>query len=148
MNNAHQSEKRESRITHQRQFFWQILAPILVSLIVVLIILVLVVMTAGKQPAMNEKWSDISTIILTLPALLLGLLTTALIIIFSVMIKKLHQGIPAYTGKLQNLISSMNRVTNISTTKALSPIIQSKAWYTGFKRLLSIAFHSHNDRKE
>lgn len=148
MSEAHPPLKRESQINHQRQFFWQILAPILISIIIVLVILVLIVMSAGNAPDLNEKWAHISTIFLSLPVLIGGLLLLVMIIVLSVMIKKMHKGIPTYTGKLLHLMTNVNRVTNISTTKSLSPLIYSKAWFAGFNRLLSMAFHTHNDRKE
>jgi len=148
MNESQPHVKRDSEISHQRQFFWQILVPILISIIVVLILMVLTIISAGNSLDLNEKWAHISTIFLSLPVLLAGLLLLLVIIVLSVMIKKMHKGIPAYTGKLMSLMNSTNRITNITTTKALSPFIYSKAWFAGFNRLLSMAFHRHDDRKE
>lgn len=141
-------KKRDSQVRHQQQFVWQILAPVLLSLIIVLCILVLLVLNAGNAPTMNEKWAHISTIFLSLPVILFGILTLAVVLLLAWLIHKLRKSIPPLTSGFFQVVHRVNEITNQVTEKSLSPLIHGKSYAAGVKRLLSMAFHISNDREE
>lgn len=141
-------EKLEPQIKHQRQYFWQILFPVITSLTVVIILLIFAVLTTGNTPTVNEKWANISVVFLILPAIFFGLLTLAVIILLTIGFRKLHKVIPFYTGNFYDALKQADQLTNETTAIGLSPLIQGKAYIAGFKRLFSMAFHITNDREE
>lgn len=148
MSEIQQTAKRDSQVKHQRQFFWQILTPVLLAFIVVFAILVLVVVTTVKTPEVNEKWANICTIFISLPVILFSLLALGVVVLLAWLFRKLYKAIPSYSGMFFNAVKQANRITNKTTEKGLSPIIQGKAYLAGFKRLLSLAFHMTNYGEE
>jgi len=148
MNDIQKLEKRDSEIRHQKQFWWQIMLPILIALIIVLVILVMTVMAMDKTPEINENWANISTIFLSLPAILLSLITLGIVILLAWLIRKLYKFIPPYSGVATNAVKKVNLFADKSTEKILIPFVKGSAYLAGFKKLLSMAFHLSSDQKE
>jgi heme/copper-type cytochrome/quinol oxidase subunit 2 len=148
MNDQQGKKKRDSQLRHRRQFAWQILAPVLISLILVLVILVFLALNTGAAPATNEKWAQISTIFLSLPVIAFSFLALMVVLLLTWLIHKLRKVIPPYSGAAFRAIDRANQITNQVTEKGLSPLIQSKSIIAGIKRLFSLAFHISNNREE
>ena len=124
------------------------MAPILATFAVVIAMLVLIVWNMGKAPELNEKWAHISTIFLSLPIIFFSLLSLGVVILLTWLLWKIYKFIPANTGRFYQAVDQANRITNRATEKGLSPLIQGRAYFAGFKRLLSMAFHISNNREE
>lgn len=148
MNVKPEKKKRDSQVRHQRQFAWQILAPVLISLILVLVLLVFLVLNTGTAPATNEKWAQISTVYLSLPIIAFSIIALVVVILLTWLIHKLRKAIPPYSSAVFHAFNRANQVTNRVSEKSLSPLIQSKAYIAGIKRLFSLAFHISNNREE
>jgi uncharacterized protein involved in cysteine biosynthesis len=148
MTDTKKFEKRDSEIRHHKQFWWQIMLPILIALIIVLVILVMTVLAMDKTPEINENWANISAIFLSLPAILLSLAILGIVILFAWLIRKLYKFIPPYSGMAANSMKKVNQFTNNSTEKILIPFVKGSAYMAGFKKLLSMAFHLSSDQKE
>lgn len=148
MSEKQKLEKRESEIRHQHQFWLQIMLPVLVAFIIVLVILVMTVLAMDKTPEINENWANISTIFLSLPAILLSLVSLGIVILLVWLIQKLYRIIPPYSGMVANAMKQVNRFTDKSTEKILVPFIKGSTYLAGFKKLLSMAFHLSSDQKE
>lgn len=148
MDDQQAKKKRDSLVRHQRQFAWQILAPVLVSLILLLVILVFLVLNTGSAPSTNEKWAQISTVYLSLPIIALLIFALVIVLLLTWLLHKLRKAIPPYSGAVFHSIDRANQVINRVSEKSLSPLIQGKAYVAGIKRLFSLAFHISNDREE
>jgi heme/copper-type cytochrome/quinol oxidase subunit 2 len=148
MKDPNAQNKFDPRASHRRQFAWQILVPIVLSLIVALAFLVVLVFNAGQAPATNGKWAHISTMLLSMPVIIFSLLTLAIVLLLTWLIIKLRKAIPPFTGQVFKAVDKVNRITNRTTEKSLSPLIQGKAYFAGAKRLLSMAFHISSNREE
>lgn len=140
--------KRDAQVRHQQQFVWQILTPVLITLLIVLAILILLISSAGTAASTNEKWADISTIFMLLPTLLFGLLTLAVILLFAWLIDKLRKTIPPYTSRVSHVAEKASQITDRVTDKGLSPFIYIRSYISGAQRLFSLIIHGANNREE
>ena len=140
--------KTEPEIRHQREFVWQILLPFIAAVLALLFIAILSISTAGITPAVNEKWAQISTILLLLPTLLFGLVILALVIILIWLLRKLARNIPTYTGFIFQLSCRTAGITNNIAAHSAEPFIRLRSIFAGLTQLITLAFHNKTNHKE
>jgi hypothetical protein len=92
---------------HKRQFFWQILLPMLLVLLLGLAVGVIVIVSTFSGSGQPRLWADVSIIWLIAPMLLfaLGLLAVLGTIVYGMV--KLLQVTPTYTGKTQDIFAKI-----------------------------------------
>jgi hypothetical protein len=88
---------------HKRQFFWQILLPMLLVVIAALAIGGLVIAATFTGRGETRLWADVSIIWLLAPMLLLAFGLVAILFAVVYGMGKLLQVTPRYTGKAQGI---------------------------------------------
>lgn len=142
------SPLRVSEQTHRKQFFWQILLPILLAVLAAAVIGVLAVIASGSQENDLTRWAMIGTILLVLPWLILSLIPFALLVMGIWLMKKWRASVLPYlatTAHFSNLLSS--RASGIAHAVS-SPIIHVRSAKAGLMRLFKMAFRFDTTPKE
>ena len=115
----------ESYARHQRQRFWQIIAPVGLGVLLILVVLALVIFTAvgtqGDEPV--SQWADTSMIWLSMPALLFTLILVLILFAMIFLLAKLLKILPKYTMTLQQYAAMISRSINHRADQLVAPII-------------------------
>jgi hypothetical protein len=113
---------------HQRQSFWQIIAPVGFGTLLVLVILVLVILKAVGTDAGGQvsQWADTSLIWLILPALLFALLLTLILVGMIYLLARFLKIVPGFTFKAQYFVSLVPEYVESFADKLVAPIIAVK----------------------
>lgn len=92
---------------HKRQFFWQILFPMILVVLVGLAVGGLVIAATVTGQGQTRLWADVSIIWLVVPMLLLafGLVMVMLALVYGM--GKLLKVTPTYTGKVQGFFAQV-----------------------------------------
>lgn len=130
---------------HRRQYTWQILMPILAMVTGVLVFTIFSILAIGQPSGINEKWAAIATIVLIIPAILLGLLCLAIILLLSKGVDKLIKALPSYTGYISYLFHRTSAITDRFTNESVSPIIRLKSGWAGIGRLIKLIKPIHKE---
>jgi hypothetical protein len=104
---------------HKRQFFWQILIPLLVVMALILVIAVLVATGATDTRA----WADVSTIWLIAPMLVVALIFAAVLGFLIYGFTRLLRVIPRYTGKAQDFFTLLSTWARMIADGAAKPFV-------------------------
>lgn len=111
--------------------FWQISVPIIIGSLILLIISILSTRMVADE---TSRWSDISTIWLIAPVMVLGLLSLMTLIAGIVALVKLIQVLPYYSFLLQkslmNVRTSLKRVTD----RSVEPVLRLKSFSAAAKK--------------
>lgn len=114
---------------HQKQRFWQILAPILLGGTATLAAAVLMVLTlTGAASGVNlSQTADISLIWLILPVMVFGVFITGLLLGLTYGLARLLNILPQYTFLIQQYVTLIESKIKLWTRKGLEPIISVKS---------------------
>jgi len=109
--------------THRREALVQIWLPVGLAFLLMCSLAVLIALATSRGQADTSRWSAISTIWLTLPIIILGVLFTvafsALIYVLALALK----GLPAYTGRAQVAAYRVHGALKSAADLAVRPVI-------------------------
>jgi hypothetical protein len=113
---------------HQRQSFWQIIAPVGFGTLLLLVILTLVILEAVGTDAGGSvsQWADTSLIWLILPVLLFALLLTLILVGMIYLLARLLKSMPGFTYKVQYFVGLVPEYVETISDKLVAPIIAVK----------------------
>ncbi len=138
---------RESEKKHSSEYLWQILVPILASVLVTLVVGLLVIITTVNGLGIDVKWAHISVIFLIFPFLFIGIILFALLVFTSRLVRRFHNFLPPQFARLNMIISSVEGFTQASTKKVTQPLIDLNSFTAGVIRLLELAFHRNQTQR-
>ena len=120
--------KTASYKRHQRQSFWQIIAPVGFGTLLVLVILALVILNAVGSDAGGQvsQWADTSMIWLILPTLLFALLLTLNLVGMIYFLARLLKVVPGFTYQVQYYVDLVPEYVEAFSDKLVAPIIAVK----------------------
>jgi uncharacterized membrane protein len=108
---------------HRRQFWLQILLPMLVSVLLVLAVAILTGLAAFSESGDAPRWAAISTIWLVIPVMIFGLIFLALLVGLIYLLAQALQALPPYTSKVQYYVnrgaSEAKRFSDMATKPVL-----------------------------
>ena len=133
---------------HRKQFLMQILVPVLAASAGVLVVAVLAVTSVQSTPSINEKWAHISTILLILPGILVGLFVLSLILLFSWLMVKLSRQVSSIGAILQVYFDQIKRIVEKGSTYIVQPIFWINSAVAGFQFLKRLIQMKINPPKE
>ena len=128
--NSHDPSRQSSSFRrHQKQRFWQILAPIILGGLATLAVALLMVLTlTGTVSGGNlSKIAATSTIWLILPLLFFGVLLAVLLLGMIFLAARALNFLPPYTFLVQQYAALVEAKIKLWTIKATSPIITIKS---------------------
>jgi hypothetical protein len=123
------SRQSSSFRRHQKQRFWQILAPIILCGLITLAAAVLMVLTlTGTVSGGNlSQAADTSLIWLIVPVMVFGIFFTVLLLGLVYLIAHLLNILPQYTFLVQRYAALIEAKILLWTKKGLTPIIKVKS---------------------
>jgi len=124
------SSTSESFARHQKQRFWQIIAPVGLGVLLILVILALVILTTVRTDAGGpvSRWADASLIWLSLHALLFTLVFALILVGLVFVMAKLLNVLPKYTLTVQQYVKMISGGIISGADKLVAPIIAIKSF--------------------
>ena len=94
-------ERRPSYQKHQRQFWTQIILPMILAALVVIAVAVLIGVATFGADGDSPRWAAVSTIWLVIPVMFFGLLFLAVVAGFIYLLAQTLKVLPPYSSKAQ-----------------------------------------------
>ena len=141
-NDQIEMNNRPSYRRHRRQTFWQVLLPVLLSVLLVLAGLVLLILLAnGGDPAGKlSVWADTSLIWVLLPMLGLGLMVILILGAVIYLLARLLKILPAYTTIVQHYFKVAENWVKALADKVTHPVVKVRGYQAGAGHLLKSLF--------
>ncbi len=108
---------------HRRQLWIQIVLPILLAALLFAALTLLAARAAFQTGGDVSRWAAISTIWLTLPVLLGGLIAGAVLVGMIVLFAQVSKVIPPYSGRIQRVFYRIEYGTKRLATMVHRPIL-------------------------
>ena len=119
---------RESIVKHRRQFYWNILMPVVLATMLGLAVAVLVGVATFRDGGDVGRWAAISTIWLVLPTMF-GMLVQLALVVGSVYgLAKLLKVTPRYTGLVQQYALYFDAKIGQWADSLVEPVLKIRAW--------------------
>jgi hypothetical protein len=122
-----------TRDIHQRQVFWQVFVPVVLSAVIFLGLGVL--LTVSGSPDQVTRFSDISIIFLILPTVLVGIIFLVLFGAFIFLAARLLKVLPSYTRLAQIYLNRLTGMLHRAADMAADPILSVESKYAGIKSI-------------
>ncbi len=118
---------------HRRQYFWQILLPILLAALIFFGLGVLVSLPAGSGAVSVDQWAAISTIWLVMPWIFLTILFVGLTAGLIYLMARLLRLVPIYTRLVNLYIQIIGVRLQTFSDRLAAPFINFHGWWAGWK---------------
>lgn len=141
MESQDQSTRRKSERVHSSEYLWQILVPILATVLITLAVGIAVIFVSANGQGLDEKWAHIALIFLILPFLVIGLVLLAVLFFTTRLVSRFHNFLPPQFARLNQIFSSVEGFARVTTDKITHPLIDLNSLITGAIRLFELAFH-------
>ncbi len=129
---ARPSQNQRTQAAHRRELLWQIVLPLVLS-ILVLVGLAVVVALSGVGDA--SRWADISLIWLLLPLLLLSLVPLVAVVAMIVLISRLIGRLPGLAVQLQQIFEQVEGIMNRVADRTSEPVIKLRSAVAALRAL-------------
>lgn len=135
-------QNRASYRRHNKQRFWQILAPVGVGVMLALTLAVLVILTAtrGDTGGRISGWADTSFIWLILPVMLIAIIGTLVIGGLIYLVGRVLNILPSYTYLGQQYSGLISAQVKYWSNKVVEPSIAVKSFMAGVGRFFNRLF--------
>ena len=133
---------------HRKQFLLQILLPVLAASAGILLVVVLAVLSVQSTPTLNEKWAHISTILLILPGILVGLFVLGVILLFSWLVIKLSRQISSIGAVIQVYFDRTKTMVEKGSSAIVQPIFWINSSLAGLQHIKQLLQNKLKTRKE
>ena len=133
---------------HRKQFLLQILLPVLAASAGMFLVVVLAVLSAQSTPTLNEKWAHISTILLILPGILVGLFVLGVILLFSWLVIKLSRKISSIGAVIQVYFDRTKTMVEKGSSAIVQPIFWINSSLAGLQHIKQLLQNKLKTRKE
>lgn len=105
MESSHRRPQHASYRLHRRQVAWQIILPVILAALMIIAAIVLVSLATFRGNGDVERWAAISTMWLTIPVMIGGLVMLAVLIGLAWAVGKGAAFIPPYSYKAQEFVN-------------------------------------------
>ncbi len=130
MDARHRRPQHASYRLHRRQTAWQVIVPVILAALVIIAAIVLIAMATFRSNGDVERWAAISTMWLTIPVMVGGLVMLAVLIGLAWAVGKAAGFIPPYTYKAQEFVNQVEARVQQGVVYAYRP-----------KRIFPALFH-------
>ena len=113
----------ESYKKHRRELAWQIILPVVLSVLVIVALIVLINVATFNQGGDVGRWAAISTIWIVIPVMLAVLILLALIGALVYGMKRLLDIAPTYTGMAQDYVHIAAGYIRRGADMAVKPVL-------------------------
>lgn len=117
---------------HERQTFYQIYLPLIV---VGLLLIAIVVLTLIAENEQASKWADIALIFLISVALVITLITIAVIIIVTYYLTRLTENSPYFFFEVQRITYIIEVRSKAIGNSIVEPILKAGGFFAGARAL-------------
>jgi hypothetical protein len=121
---------------HQKQVFWQIWFPLLLTLFLVLVLSVLTIISSSKDNQIGLYWANISLMYMILISSFFGLLVLIILLLLIYGLVKLLTITPIYTLIAQTYVFRIASVLLKWANKIVQPVFFIRSVWAGFNIFL------------
>ena len=126
------AKQSNSYRAHRRAFFWQIILPI--SLVLLIFVAVSVIITAKPAETLGH-WASVSTIWLVIPVIVFLIVNLLLVTAMVYGMAKLLNITPIYTHKLTGYIQLVGEKIASFADAAAEPVIKAEGFSASVRRI-------------
>jgi hypothetical protein len=123
---------------HRRQSIWQIWVPLSLGIGLVLALAALTIIGANHGSTAVTKWSHLSSVIMLIPVLFIGLIILALLSAAIYGIAKALKIIPTYSRLVQAYTQLISISIQVKSDQFLQPVFTVRGWLASLYRFWSI----------
>ena len=116
---VHESYKR-----HRKQLVWQIILPIVLTVLLFSALIVLISFATFREGGDVARWAAISTIWIVMPIMLVMLIFLALLVGLVYLMMKLLNITPTYTSLAQDYVYKAESYIKRATEAIIKPVLQ------------------------
>ncbi len=117
-----------SYLAHRRQRNTQIILPVFLSALGFIGLVVLVAWSAFRSGGDVGRWAAVSTIWLSLPVMIAGLILLAILIVLIFLLARALEILPYYTGAAQDAVHRLGGYIMRASDLAVKPIFVLGGW--------------------
>jgi hypothetical protein len=132
-----QQKELTPEIVHQRQVFFRIYVPVIIASLILIALITFLVLSLNTYPTLSQIWAHISVIMLVVPAILLFLVMLTLLSLAVFGMYKVNKILPGHLRKIRDHSTKINNTTQQIISKAASPVITTRSFFTGGEALFS-----------
>ena len=127
----------ERKKTHTKKKFWQIWTPFIISCLAIVTVAVFIVILtfSPANTDFHTKWSGISIVFMSLPALFFALLILVVVIGVIYLVARITNLVPGYTELILYYLRRANLLVLLASNKISTPFIFLKSKSAGLKIL-------------
>lgn len=120
---------------HKQQAMLQVLLPVIAAGAICLGVCITLLVSTSSQPQSTEQWAQISTMFLILPALFLGLVCLAFLILLGIGAGKWNKSWPPALRNVRMIIIHFETIIQGFAQKPAQPVIKIKSAFAGIKAI-------------
>lgn len=124
----------ESYLKHRKQMVWQIILPIVLTVILFVTMIVLINVATFRDGGDVARWAAVSTIWIVVPIMIGMLIFLALLVGLVYLMKKLLHITPTYTGKAQDYVYLAEGYIKRATEAAVRQVINIQGVFASVQR--------------
>jgi hypothetical protein len=135
--NKPQQKEFTPEIIHRRQVFFRIYVPVIIASLIMATLITFLILSLKTFPTLSQTWAHISVIMLVVPFILLFivLLTVLSLAVFGMY--KANKCLPGHLRRIREVSTKINSNTQQLISRTASPLIRSRAFFSGGKALFS-----------
>ena len=123
---------------HQRQSIWQVWFPFSLGIFLVLALAALTIIGANHGSSAVTKWSHLSSVIMLIPVLFIGMIILALLSAAIYGVAKGLKIIPTYSRLVQAYTQLISMTIQVKSDQFLQPVFTVRGWLAALIRFWSI----------
>lgn len=135
MKTTEEQKMLEPEQYHKRQTVLHILLPVITAVTICLTACILLLISTSTEPQSTEQWAHISTMFLILPAVFLGLVCLAFLVLLANLSNKWNKNWPPVLRNIRMLIIQFEKNVQGFAQKPAQPVIATKSVWAGIKVL-------------
>ncbi len=130
------SPHHDSYRLHRRQWWLQIVLPLLIGALILVVAVVGIARAAFQPSGDAERWAAVATMWLLAPLLLIGLLKIPVLIAVIYGLARLLAILPRYTGQAQRLVRQAAQRVKGGADASVKPVFALESFLGSLRRLL------------
>ena len=133
---------------HKKQTFWQILAPLAITVILFILISVTASISSSTNYDLSLHWANVSAILLLIPILLASLIFLVVLAGLVYGLAKLLSIIPPYFGQAVLFFSQASEIVLKGANKIVAPVLSVRVQSSKFNVIKSALLSSSKNKTD
>lgn len=128
-----QKKQVKANPKHRRQFFWQILLPVILAALLVIAVAVMVSLPGGPAGEKTGQWAAVSTVLLIMPLIISIFFSLIFTVLMIYLLSRIQRITPVYSRLIGLYVQIISvRVGNL-LNRTTEPVFKVQGWLSGWQ---------------